>query len=133
MLGLTYQLWNRNEDARRVFGNGLALVERNVTVQKDRAGSYALKALFLARTGKARESVRATIEAFRRDSTNYEIAFKIARVYAALGDRENMLTWFKRAKAVNPAEYDVAFVATALDFEKYRKDQELLSIAAQEK
>ena len=70
------------------------------------------------------------MNAVKLDSTNEEIIMKIARGYAVMGLRNDMLSWFKRVRAMNP-EYDAAYLRTAIDFEKYRSDTDLLMIARQ--
>lgn len=70
------------------------------------------------------------MNAVKHDSTNEETIMKVARGYAVLGLKNEMLMWFKRVKAMNP-EYDAAYLRTAIDFEKYRSDPDLLIIARQ--
>ncbi len=87
-------------------------------------------ALFQGRLNQmiqARENIRKAIQL---DSSAEDVAVKIARCYAVLKDKKEMLEWFHRAKTMNP-EYDADYLRTALDFENYRNDPELLSLAHQ--
>jgi hypothetical protein len=90
---------------------------------------HAWHGLFLARLGDPK-ATRSFAQAVKLDSTNEEIIMSVTRGYAILGMKTEMLQWFKRSKAMNP-EYDAAYLRTALDFEKYRSDPDLLIIARQ--
>jgi hypothetical protein len=74
--------------------------------------------------------MKAMEKAVQLDSTNEEVVMRVARVYAILGVKDRMLEWFKRVRAMT-TEYDASYLRTAMDFEKYRNDPELLSIARQ--
>jgi hypothetical protein len=54
---------------------------------------------------------------------------RVAGIYALLSQREKMLDAYARAYASNP-ELDVQYLRTAIDFEHYRQDPELLTVAS---
>ena len=89
------------------------------------------RGLFFARLGKAQEALQSISLAVKLDSLNEEVILDASRICAILGKKEQMLTWFEKARNMNP-EYDAAFIATAIDFEKYRQDSDLLLAARQE-
>lgn len=124
-------LGGKTSAARRAFQDGLQLVESKLRKNPLVGENHAFVGLFQARLGNQEKAIAAAYEAFRLDSTNDEVVMKIARIYAILGKKEKMLEWFIRAKAMNP-EFDVAYVNTVMDFERYRSDRDLLLIARQE-
>ncbi len=130
-LGLTYFIGERYKAAEQTFREGLQLVERKILKNPSVSDNFAYQGLFHARLGNAADAVTSAAQALKLDSTNNEILIKVARIYAALGNKEKMLTWFQRAKAMS-AEYDAAYLATAIDFEKFRNDPDLLLMAKQE-
>jgi adenylate cyclase len=85
-------------------------------------------ALLLARLGRSADAIAAVTETLHRDSSDSDVLFNVARVYAVLGRREAMLSFFKQARSRN-AEFDTDFLATAIDFKRYRGDPALLSLA----
>src|SRR5262249_40282894 len=128
-LGVTYELTGRIERARQSYGSCLKLIESKIQKNKTSGSHYADQSLALARLRQRDKAVMSARRAFQVDSTNNEVVLiKIARMYAILGSKDLMLEWYRKAKEKNP-EYDLAYLATALDFEKYRKDPDLLLIA----
>jgi eukaryotic-like serine/threonine-protein kinase len=129
-LGVTYLQLGKRSLAQRAFKEGLSFVEGKLQKNKNIGQLQADFGLFKARLYNGAEAISGAAEAYRLDSTNSDIILKISCIYAVLGQKDKMLEWFKRAKAMNP-EYDVPFLATAIDFEKYRNDPDLLFIAKQ--
>ena len=129
-LGVTYLLGNKQSDARKILNDGLNLVEGKIKNNPGNGDQYAFAGLFNARLGKKNAALQAIEKAIQLDSTNEEIIMKVTRAYAVLGQKSEMLNWYKRARTMNP-EYDAAYLRTAMDFEKYRNDPDLLSIARQ--
>ncbi|MDI6767181.1 MAG: protein kinase [Bacteroidota bacterium] len=128
--GVAYTLFNIQTNARRFFQEGLNIILEKINKNPKVGDLQACAGLFSARLGNAEAAVQYLSTAIQLDSTNEEILMKVTRIYAVLGQKENMLNWFKRARAMNP-EYDPAYLRTAMDFEKYRNDPDLLSIARQ--
>jgi serine/threonine protein kinase/Tfp pilus assembly protein PilF len=129
-LGFTYYLWGKRKEAQRVFAEGLQSVQMAMQGKEQLADNYVTAALFHARIGEIELAIKNASEAAKRDSMDYEVVMKVARVYAVLGLRDQMTFHFGRAKGLNP-EYDLAFLATSPDFEDYRDDAYLRAIAGQ--
>ncbi len=131
LLGVAYALSGKHSAAARVFQEGLKLIEEKLSRNQDAGDENAYAALFHARLRQAPKAVAFASEAAKLGSTNEDVVLKIARVYAVLGLKEKMVEWFKRARGMNP-EYDAAYLTTAMDFENYRQDPDLLAVARQE-
>ncbi len=131
LLGVAYELHGKKPLANAAFHDGLQLVEETISKNPDVGDNTAYAALFHARLGHTSKALSLASEAAKLGSTDEEVAMKIARVFAVLAKKDSMLQWYKRAKAMNP-EYDAAYLTTAMDFEKYRQDRDLLTIARQE-
>jgi len=130
-LGLVYAFKGKQSGALRAFQDGLKLIEESLAKDPGVADNHALAGLFSARLGNVSRAIAEASEAAGLDSTNEDVVIKVARIYAALGKKDQMLAWYRRAKSMNP-EYDAAYLKTAMDFENYRKDPDLLLVARQE-
>ncbi|HZY10145.1 MAG TPA: tetratricopeptide repeat protein [Bacteroidota bacterium] len=130
LLGVTLTITGKKEDARRTLDEGSRLVEDKIKKNPLVGSNYALAGLFHARLGNKDKAISSALEAFKYDSTDNEVIMKIARVYALLAKKDGMIEFYRKAKAMNP-EYDLAYLSTALDFEKYRNDPDLLFVARQ--
>ncbi len=130
-LGVSYALEKKSAQARRAFLEGARLVEVNLRKEPTVGDHQAYAGLFEARLGNPAAAVRHAQEAVRLDSTNEEVILKATRVFAVLGRKERMLELFKMVRRMNP-EYDAAYLSTALDFERYREDPDLLLLARQQ-
>jgi eukaryotic-like serine/threonine-protein kinase len=131
LLGIAYSFEGKQSLAGREMRDGLRLIEQRIVTDPKIGENRALAGLFNARLGNRAAALTMASDAARLDSTDEEVAMKIARTFAILGEKNKTLEWFKRAKSMNP-EYDAAYLTTAMDFEKYRKDADLLVIARQE-
>jgi serine/threonine protein kinase/Flp pilus assembly protein TadD len=129
-LGTVYWMNNRQSDARKIYNEGLGLVKTSIENNPNVGENQAWEGLFLARLGRKQEAIKSLMNAVKLDSTNEEIIMKVVRGYAIMGLKNDMLNWFKRVKGMN-TEYDVAYLRTALDFEKFRSDPDLLIVARQ--
>ena len=107
------------------------MVQRKLRKNPKAGNTHAFEGLFQARLGNHSAARACAAKAFVLDSTNSDVVIKVARIYAVLRAKDEMLEAFTHAKAMDP-EYDAAYLATALDFERYRNDPNLLSIARQE-
>lgn len=130
-LGVTYALRGKASEARRELQNGLRLLDGKIRKNPSIGEYHADAALFHARLGDNPAALAATTRAMQLDSTNSDVVIKIARTFAILGKKEKVLEFFQRAKLMNP-EYDAAYLATATDFERFRKNPDLQLIARQE-
>jgi serine/threonine protein kinase/tetratricopeptide (TPR) repeat protein len=130
VLGVTYRLGGKKSEATQIFQEGLGLIESKISKNPGVGDNSALTGLFQARLGNTSKALALAAEAIRLDSTNEEVLMKVTRLYSVLGNKEKMLKLFARTKAMNP-EYDLAYLVTAMDFENYRNDINLLAIARQ--
>ena len=131
LLGIALSFDGKGIAAREKFQDGLALLDRKIKKNPKVGIMYAQKGLFLARLGRGPEAIQTAELAIKLDSMNSDIALNISRIYAILEKKGKMLEWFDKARSMSP-EFDAAFIATAIDFEKYRKDPDLLLVARQE-
>ncbi|MGA9117699.1 MAG: tetratricopeptide repeat protein, partial [Bacteroidota bacterium] len=129
LLGLTYRLAGRREEAVRVLAHGARLAEGVARAEPALPDPAAYLALFRARLNDARGSEEAIRSALRTGGENPEVRILVSRAYAILGNRKGMLAHFLRARELSP-EYDAAYLSTAVDFGAYRRDPEMLAIAA---
>ncbi len=127
-LGVAYILGGKAKDGLKLLREGLQLVQQRIKKNPGAADHHAFEGLYNARLGEAGAAVKSVSEALQRDSSNEEILMKAARVFSITGKKPQMLEMFRRAKAANP-EYNASYLATALDFERYRTDADLLLIA----
>lgn len=117
--------------ARGLFQQGLALIRRQLGRQPRDGYLLAMRGVFEARLGQGAQARVAAQHAKTLDSLDSDVLITVARVHAILGDHEGLVDAFRRARKIN-SEYDVASLRTALDFDGYRNDIELLSIAREE-
>jgi serine/threonine protein kinase/predicted Zn-dependent protease len=129
-LGVTYVFMNKQSNARKFFNDGLSIVDGKIKKNPKVGDNYAIAALFNARLGNKSAAREAIVYAKQLDSTNEDVMMKVVRAYAILDQKAEMLKWFAYVKTMNP-EYDGAYLRTAMDFEKYRDDHDMLSIARQ--
>lgn len=127
-LGVTNFLMKNLEISKRNFLEGLKLIDSKIKENPKIAIHHIYQGLFHARLGNFKKAITSVENALRIDSTDNLVIIKASGVYALLGRKQEMLYWFERAKTMNP-EYDVAYLSTAIDFEKYAKDPDLLFIA----
>ena len=83
--------------------------------------------LFSARLGYGEKALSYGQYAFAKDSSE-ESVIDLAKIYCILGKKGETLEWFSRARKMN-SEYDPAYLAITLDFEKFKNDDDLLSVA----
>ncbi len=130
-LGVAYLLGGKKSLARQTFARGQQLIERQIERNPLAAENYADAGLFHARLGQSAAALADLGKTLSLDSTHEEVLLKVVRIYAVLGQKSPMLKWYRQVKAMNP-EYDLAYLTTALDFERYRKDAELLAVAGEQ-
>jgi serine/threonine protein kinase/tetratricopeptide (TPR) repeat protein/TolB-like protein len=126
--GVSMLLGNRVTEAGKVLDGGYRLILTRVQKEPESIEYTVYRGLFASRLGRTAEAVAAAEQAARLDSTHEETAISIARIYAATGRKGQAIAWFSRARAMNP-EYNEAYLATALDFERLRRDPDLLLAA----
>lgn len=126
--GIARSLTGKPEEARRIFEAGIQIANFNIRRNEALGENFAYQALFYARLGNGSAAISAIGRALARDSTAEETLIKAARTYSILGRKKLMIEFFSKARAANP-EYDLPYLGTALDFEKYRTDPDLLLAA----
>lgn len=129
-LGVTYQRWNKRTAAITTLSEGLQLLQSKMRKEGESAEHAAEQGLFEARLGHSIAALASAEKAFSLDSTDDEVLIRIAGVHSILGNKRKMLEMFGRAKE-RSSEYDAAFLSTALNFERYRSDPDLLVLARQ--
>ncbi len=130
-LGLCYSFLGRQDDAKAAFSEGLQTVRARLRMDTTYyAEGFAYMALLNARLELRSDAEWAATQAAKYDSTGEEAVIKLARIYAVLGKRDELLKWFQRARNKTP-EYDEAYLNSAIDLERYRDDPELVQIAKQ--
>ena len=129
-LGVTFQLSNKRTEAVTTLSEGLQLLQSKMRTEGESAEDMAEQGLFEARLRKVANASASVEKAFSMDSTDDEVLIRIAGVHSILGNKRKMLDMFKRAKERSP-EYDAAYLSTALNFERYRSDPDLLVLARQ--
>lgn len=127
-MGIVYTKRGQQDRAREVWNRGLRFSESAVAENPNIAKLHSYVGLFTARLGRTKQAIASGIHAFSVDSTDYEIVYDVARIYAVLGHKQDMLEWFVRARRMN-SEYDEQYVLSDIDFERYRKDEDLLFVA----
>jgi len=127
-LGVAVAQQGEYDRALEIWSEAMKRVRKEIDQPHPRAEDVSYAALLSARLKNetlAFEFIRRAIEL---DSSDSEVLFNAARVYAVLGKKNQMLEMFRKARSKNP-EYDAAYLATAVDFEKFRDDPELLALA----
>ena len=129
-LGIVFRLEGKSHEADSLFQYGLTFARRHFQKDQDSSKYYIYSALFHARLGNVKDALRFV--AFAIESRSGENnPLEVARIYSVLRMKDQLLLWYERAKAMNP-EYDVPFLKSAWDFESYRTDPDLLTIARRE-
>lgn len=129
MLGIAESRLGRRDSALRVWKMGVALAKAGTVKNPNVSEHYLYVAFFSARLGAVDSAIIHARQAVAIDSSEDNV-MGMARIYAITGRKQEMIDWFKRARAMDP-EYDASFLATDIDFEKYRSDPDLLLAARQ--
>jgi tetratricopeptide (TPR) repeat protein len=128
LLGVTYQLANKMQEGKNILQQGRSLVVARLKNKPGDAELISTQGLFEARRGNQQAARRFATSAAAQDAHNVEVMIRVARIYSILGDKPKMLATFSAARAEDP-NLDVAYLRTALDFERFRTDPDLLAIA----
>lgn len=127
-LGVAFSLNGNAISAKKVWEEGLQIARRELQREPLSLKHLPYAALLNARLGKEKDAMYLMRQAIERDSTDSELIINAARVYAVLGKKKKMLEMFRKARSMNP-DYDGNYLATAIDFEKFRNDSDLLIAA----
>ncbi len=126
-LGVAHHLQGTEAAAKAAWQQGLQAVKSELQREPSSPKHLPYAALFSARLKKEKGALSFMRGAISRDSTDSELIFSAARVYAVLGKKKEMLGMFRKARSMNP-DYDVSYLKTAIDFENYRDDPALLAV-----
>jgi Flp pilus assembly protein TadD len=126
LLGVTYSFANKPQEAKNALQQGRNLVIAQLVKKPEDAALIAERGLFEARLGNGSDARRRANDAALKDPQNHEVMIAVARIYSILSEKAVMLKAFT---AADYPDYDVAYLRTALDFENYRKDPDLLALA----
>jgi tetratricopeptide (TPR) repeat protein len=114
--------------AVKTWNDGLKLAEDGVKSNPNVAEHIKFVGLFSARLGFREKAISNGMKAVSIDSSDNEIVLGMARIYALLQQKEQMIEWFSRARRLNP-EYDEGYIKSDLDLAMYREDADLLFAA----
>lgn len=127
-IGIARNRQGKLQAAREAWELGLASARDHLAKDSSSLDHAVDAALLCARLGKTTDAIGHIESALKRDSTESELLFNAARVYAILGDKERMLETFRKARSKNP-EYDANYPLVVIDFERYKNDPEFVAIA----
>ena len=126
-LGIVQEIMKKKMQSTASFTRGLNQSLNEINRNKSYSEPYLFAGLFYARLGKGDDAIRYGNNAFAIDSSS-DNAIGIARIYAILGNKSLTLQWFQKAKTMAP-DFNEAYLRLALDFEKFKNDDELLQLA----
>jgi adenylate cyclase len=124
-LGVSVSRRGGDGRARGIWRKALAYTLRLIGNEPSSAMHQIYAGLLSARLAKRSAALGYVRDAIQTDSTDNEVLIGAARVYAVLGMKNELVSAFRKARAMN-AEYDASYLTTALDFEEYRRDPELV-------
>jgi adenylate cyclase len=126
--GISLIKMGKRAEATKMWENGLRLAVEGAKENPNIAEHTKFVGLFSARLGLKEQAIKNGMKAVSIDSTDNEIILGMARIYAVLGQKQEMIEWFSRARRLNP-EYDEEYIKTDIDFEAFRNDPNLLFAA----
>ncbi|MBI3194796.1 MAG: tetratricopeptide repeat protein, partial [Ignavibacteriae bacterium] len=127
-LGLSYEHSGKNSEAQQTYKQGLRMVNLKREKNPNIPEYHMYASLFSAKLHSRTEAVNSAQRAIELDSTNSYTILNRAKVAALLGEMQEMLSWYEKARTLN-SDFDEAYLATAIEFEQYRNDADLLLIA----
>ena len=127
LLGLAKNREGEGTSANAIWKNGMRLADAGSVSNPNVSEHYLYVALFSARLGLADSALLHCKSAVAMDSSADNV-MGMARIYAILGKKQEMIDWFKRARTMS-AEFDTQFLATEIDFETFRSDPDLILAA----
>ncbi|MBI3189343.1 MAG: hypothetical protein HYZ33_01715 [Ignavibacteriales bacterium] len=127
-LGLAREHSGKNSDAQNTFKQGLRMTQFKLQKNELVADYHMYASLFSAKMHLRTDAILSAQKALELDSTNSYAVLNRAKVAAILGEKEDMLSWYEKARTLN-SDFDAAYLATAIEFEQYRNDADLLLVA----
>jgi len=127
-LGMTNEHTGKREEAEQSYKQGLRMVKLKLEKNSNIPDYYMYESLFQGKLREQKEALDAASKAIRIDSTNPYAIMNRAKVAALLGAKEDVLHWYQKARFIN-SDFDAAYLATTIEFEKFRNDPDLLLIA----
>ncbi len=122
-LGIAQFVRGKINDAKQNWMTGKNLAEENAKLNPGVSEHPYFAALFSARLGDSKAATENAQKAIGIDSSENNV-MGMCRVFAILSKKQEMLTWFGKARTMN-GEYDASFIATDIDFKEYRNDPDL--------
>lgn len=126
--GIALAKVGKKVEAQKVWRNGLKLAQESAKENPNISEHYKFVGLFSSRLGLQEQAIANGMKAVTIDSTDNEVVLGMARIYAVLSMKNEMIEWFKRARRLNP-EYDEKYIQSDFDFEAFRNDEDLLFVA----
>jgi tetratricopeptide (TPR) repeat protein len=114
--------------AKDIFQTGREEVRSRLRQQPSEPGLIASEGLYSVRLGERIDPAVLAGEILRIDSIHEGSILGVVRLYALSRDKEKMLEWFGRVRKMNRAEYNEGWLKTAVDFEYFRNDPDLLKM-----
>jgi tetratricopeptide (TPR) repeat protein len=108
------------------FDEAAKLVEKHLAIPERREGALSNLAIIYAKTGRATEAQK-TLDLLFGESRSQNNPYNVARVYAALGEKDEAIDWL--TKALERKSFSIWFLRVDPFFDPLRQDprfQELL-------
>jgi tetratricopeptide (TPR) repeat protein len=126
--GIVESCRGRTAVAKEIFQSGLDEVRNRLRQQPSDPGLIASEGLYSVRLGERIDPAVLAGEILRIDSIHEGSILGVVRLFALTREKEKMLEWFGRVRKMNSAEYNEGWLKTAVDFEYFRNDPDLLKI-----
>ncbi|MBI3193051.1 MAG: tetratricopeptide repeat protein, partial [Ignavibacteriae bacterium] len=126
-LGMTKMYRSQPDAAKKVWKDGQKLAEENSKFNPNVSEHYYYLGLFCSRLNENEKAILFAKKAVQIDSSEQNV-MGVARVYSILKNKDELISWFAKAKAMNP-EYDVSFIQNDIDLQSYKTDQDLITAA----
>jgi serine/threonine protein kinase/tetratricopeptide (TPR) repeat protein len=126
--GIVEQRLKRTVEAQGLFTRGKQIIANGLREDPSDPSLLAYHGLFSSRLGEPVDLAALAGEVLRVDSIHEASLLGIVRLFALTRQKPLLLKWFARIKGMNDAEYNEGWLMTAVDFEDYRKDPDLLDL-----
>ena len=117
----------QKDSATQIWKLGLRFAEAGAAENPNVAQHRLFMGLFSARLGFSEKAIENGKLAFAKDSSE-DITVGMARIYAIVGQKQQMIEWFRKARSMNP-EHDEAYLRNEMDFYRFHSDPDLLFVA----
>lgn len=127
-MGIAFSARSAPEPAKEWWERSYHYAQDEAAKNPTLADPLLFCALSRARLDKKEEALSFVNRLTALDTLSADNMIGAARVQAILQDKDAVLTWFAKARLHDPS-YDESYLKTALDFERFRDDPELLAVA----